>query len=318
MPNDTSLRDDLSAGFEGASSDSSADVNAGSDATALTGGADPSASGVGGDLTPLEAPAHWQEADRTLFGKWPRDVQQWTIDRDKRYSQGFNKVSEQIAQFKRDRQSWDDVFRDRDRDLGLNGLNRHQFVQQLVQWNDYLSKDPAGAMRAIAQRMGVDLKTLLDAPALDPQLTGLSNEVKTLKQQLTSQEQTRQREAYRTHLDSVEAFASAKGQDGKLLHPYFDEISGELMTAIRAERAAGRKPDLEKCYAQACRMNERVWEKLQAEQVAAKTKQQENDRKTRVDAARRAAVGTSGEGNGTTQPKSLREDLEAGFAAWPG
>jgi hypothetical protein len=312
VPNDTSLRDELSAGFDGAGDDPSA-ADPGAAAAALSeGAAQPPAQGAGGELAALEAPSHWPEADRGLFGKASREHQQNWLDREKRYQTGYDKVSQQLAQFKRDRESYDEIFRDMDRDLGLSGMSRQQFVSQLVQWNNYLSKDPLGAMRAMAERMGVDLKTLTEATAQDPQLSGVRKEVETLKQHLSSQERARQQETFRSNLSSVERFASAKGQDGKPLRPHFDEVASDVIQLIRA----GER-DLEVAYNKACRMNEKVWEKIQAEQAAATAKQQEDERKKRVDTARRAAVGTSGESTGTTQPKSLREDLESAFSSWP-
>lgn len=312
MPNDTSLRDDLSAGFDDAGADSSVN-DPGADATALQGGANPPAPGAGGEPTALEAPSHWPEADRTLFGKATRDIQQHWLDRDKRYSQGFDKVSKEAAQLKRDREAYDEIFRDLDRDLGLSGMNRHQFVSQLVQWNGFLTKDPVNAVRALCERLGVDLKTLTDAPNQDPQLSGLNKRFDTLERRITSQDQARQHEAFRSHLSSVERFASAVGQDGKPLRPYFDEVASDVIRLIKA----GER-DLGAAYNKALRMNDKVWEKVQAEQAQAKAKKDEADRKSRVDTARRAAVGSNGEGNGTTKPKTLREDLEAGFSSWPG
>lgn len=313
MPNDTSLRDELSAGFDGTGNDPSV-TEPGADATALSDAAAAAAPapGAGGEPSPLEAPAHWPEADRGLFGKATREHQQNWLDREKRYQTGYDKVSQQLAQFRKDRESYDEIFRDMDRELGLSGMSRQQFVSQLVQWNNYLSKDPVAAMRAMAERMGVDLKTLTEAPAQDPQLSGMRKEMDTLRQQVTSQERARQEQTFRSNLSSVERFASAKGEDGKLLRPYFDEVASEVIQLIR-----GGERDLDAAYNKAVRMNDKVWEKAQAESAKAKQAQEEAERKKRVDTARRAAVGTSGESTGTTQPKSLREDLESAFSSWP-
>lgn len=314
MP-DTSLRDDLSAGFEGTDANPSADVTAGSDATALPAGAETPAPGAGGELTPIEAPSHWPEADRALFGKASREHQQHWLSREQNYSKGYSKVSEELAQHKRDREAYDGIFRDLDRDLGLNGLSRHQFTSQLVQWNQFLNKDPVNALRQMADRFGVDLKTLIEAqPAnADPQFSALQKEVQGMKQTLTAKEQERQREVFQSNLSRVEQFATAKGQDGKPLRPYFDEVANDVIRLIRA----GER-DLDAAYTKALRMNDAVWTKVQAEQAKTKQASEEQERIKRVDAAKRAAAGTSGEGAGTTKPKSLREDLEAGFASWPG
>jgi hypothetical protein len=84
--------------------------------------------------------------------------------------------------------------------------------------------------------------------------------------------------------------------------------------SIKLMRAGER--DLEVAYTKAVRMNEKTFEKHQASQKLASASKEEKDRKGRVDAAKRAAVGSEGGGGGTTKPQTLRDDLNAGFASW--
>lgn len=300
-----SLRDDLEDAGLGADDPSLPADTSTADTTAPL--------GVSGDPTPLEAPKHWADADRGLFGKAPREIQQRWLSREDEVQKGFSKHGQELAQFKKDREAYDEVFGSLDQQLKLDGLSRHQFTKQLVEWNAYLSRDPANALRAIAERLGVDLKTLTaeGAAKTDPQLAGVLTKVGSLEQQLKQREQAEKTAQLKANFDRVKAFAEANGPDGKPLRPYFDEVAEDVVKLMRA----GER-DLEVAYTKAVRMNEKTFEKHQAAQKLVAASKEEKDRKGRVDAAKRAAVGSEGGGGGTTKPQTLRDDLNAGFASW--
>jgi hypothetical protein len=302
MP-ETSIRDDLAAAGLGADDPSATTVST-PDTTAPE--------GVSGDPIPLEAPKHWAEADRTVFVKAPREIQQRWLSREDEVQKGFSKHGQELARYKKDMESYDEVFKPLDQDLKLNGLSRHQFTKQLVEWNNYLAKDPSNALRAIAERFGVDLKSLTQGtPQTDPQLAGVLNKVGSLEQQLKAREQAEREATMKANHDRVTAFADAKGQDGKPQHPFFDDVAEDVIKLLRA----GER-DLEVAYKKAVRMNDDVYAKFQAEQTKAQAEAKDREQKARVDKAKRAAVGSEGEGTGSTKPKTLRDDLAAGFAGW--
>jgi hypothetical protein len=304
VPEETSLHDDLAAGFEGA--ETSAPDTSQSDTPA------PSAT-PSGDPSPLEAPKHWTEGDRTLFGSAARPIQERWIAREKEYRDGFNQRGQELAGFKRERDAWNELFNPFDGDLRLQGLNRHQYVQSLIEWNHRFHENPAAAIRMAAEQLGVDLKGLLEAPAqTDPALAKLRDELTGIRSEL-SQRDLRAREAeFKSNQDKVASFADEKGPDGKPLRPYFDEVAADIVKLLQADRSMG----LDKAYDRALRMNDDVWAKVQAGKSRANKGAEDRERQQRVDKARRAAAGTDSGTVGATKKPTLREELASAFEGY--
>lgn len=276
----------------------------------------PAAAPVVGGEPALEPHAHWPEPQKLAFKTAPRDLQKIWLDRETGYQRDFGKVSQERAQLAKDRENWDGIFRDMDRDLELSGVSRHQLVQRLVGWNKYLMQDPANALRELARQSGVDLAALASqgpGAAPDPQLGAITERIAGLETKVSERQALENKEKLRVAHEQVVNFAEAKGPDGKPLHPYFDDVVEDVDRIMKADRRLG----LETAYKKALRMNDTVWGKVQAEERQAATAKEEQERKARVDQARRASVGTGSDGAGgaATKPQSLREDLEQGFAA---
>ena len=312
-PAGTTLREDLAAGFAGAEDDVVVDdvvepsaVDAGVQDT-------PAPDAVSGDPDVLQAPQHWSEADRTLFVSAPRPVQERWLAREQETERGFNERGQQLSQLKKDRESWDEIFGTIDQELKLSGTSRHQFVQNLVAWNDYIAKNPLEGLRRLAQQFGVDAKALTENPSnTDPAVSEALKRVDALSQKLTERESREQQQALERNRAAVESFANAKGEDGKPLHPYFEDVAEDMLRILRADR----RLSLDTAYQKALRLNDAVWEKTQAERKVTSEAEKERARQQQVEKAKRAAVGSEGDGTGTTKPKTLRDELAAGFAGW--
>jgi hypothetical protein len=305
---ETSLRDELAAGFEGA--EASAPEIETADSSDTSAAAAPS----GEPSPPLEPPKHWSEADRTLFGSAPRPLQERWIAREKEYNDGFNKRGQELTRFKRGEEAWNEIFSKLDSDLRLNGMNRHQYVTQLLEWNNRFRSDPAGAIRSVAKELGVDLKTLLSDPNTqsDPAVQKLTEELSTIKKDLTAREEAARQAELKQNHDRVAAFAEAKGDNGQPLHPYFDDVAPDVVRLLKADPKLG----LERAYEKAIRMNDDVWTKVQADKAKDKATEQDRKRQAAVDKAKRAAVGSESEVTGATKPRTLRDELNAGFSGW--
>lgn len=305
----TSLRDELAAGFDSADTAPPA-----ADPGATDTSAPPANGAVSGEpVVTLEPPKHWAEADRGLFSKAPREIQQRWLSREDEIQKGFTKHGQELSQYKKDREAWDEAFRSIDQELKLNGLSRHQYVQNLLAWNDYLTKDPAAALRRLAEQLRVDPKALTDNPqatTTDPNLQKALSRVDELSQRITERERKEHEERMQRHRSTVEEFANAKDAKGEPLHPHFDDVAEDIARLMRADR----RLSLETAYNKALRLNDTVWEKTQAARAQAEAQRKEQERKDQVAKARRAAVGSSGEGNGAAAPKTLRDELAAGFA----
>jgi hypothetical protein len=297
------LRDELASAFDG--------PETAADGVGTTAESSPETAAVE-QIQSLQAPKHWAQADRDLFSKAPPDIQKRWLDREGEYQKGFDSKAQEYAAYKREWDPVDQAIKPFERDLGLRGISRQQFVGQLVNVHKWLTENPTEALPWIAQQYEVDLQSLLNssegAAQVDPTVRALQSEIAQLKSHLTGFTAEQQRAAHATNLSKVSTFADAKDDKGNPLHPYFDELAQDIVQIMKT----GEK-DLDTAYKKACRLNEGVWEKIQAQQLIEQRAKQDQTAKARVEKAKKAAVGTDGQVSGATKPKSLREDLADAF-----
>lgn len=300
-----SISDDLSAAF---SPETVADSAQTADATAQPSQA------VGGEAeAALEAPKHWSEADRTLFGTAPRPIQQRWIDREREQQKGLDAKFQEIAGFRREREQLDEMFAPMARQLELQGTSRTQLIQSMLGVQKFLLENPNEAVKWIAQQYGADLAALNEPSKSDPQFDRLNQGFQSLEKRLNGFVSAQQQAEHQANLGKVENFASAKDEKGQPLHPFFDDVAEDVLALMKS----GIR-DLDTAYTKAVRMNDEVFAKVQAQKAAqasatAKTKQQ-----AEIDKAKRAGVTSQAReaSNGAARPSTLKEDLEAAFAGY--
>lgn len=304
----SSIGDDLAAAFDSATStdDPSTTAEAAAPSPTTT-----TASGEqNAEQIPLEAHKHWPDADKSIFSTLPRQVQQRWLDREKEQQRGLDAKFQEIAGFRREREVLDEMFQPYSRDLELAGVNRPQFIQSLLGGHKYLQESPREAVLWLCNQYGVDPTSLTQTQddGRDPKIT---SELSQLKAELQSMKSSHGQREHQETLSKVQGFAQAKGDDGKPLHPYFDEVGEEIVQLMKA----GEK-NLETAYAKAIRMNDAVWDKVQAEKSVATQKAADAKRQAEIDKAKRAAVGSEGRSSGSAKDKSLQEELADGFSSW--
>lgn len=271
---------------------------------------------VSGEATAaIEAPKHWPDADKGLFAKAPPDIQKRWLERDKDYTKGFDAKAQELAKLQRYSQSFDELFSPYGRDLELNGLTRQQFVSQLLGAHKYLQDSPKDALKWLAQQYGVDIAALT-GQQVDPQTAKVDQRFESLETKLNGFASAQAQAEHQSNLGKVNNFAEAKDDKGNLLHPHFDEVAADVVAIMKS----GVTKDLEVAYAKAVRLNDGVWEKVQAEKATAKAAADKQTRQAEIDKAKRAGVTSEAreKANGAARPANLRQDLEVGFANWGG
>lgn len=300
-----SIESELSAAF-GTESPSAESAQA-ADATAQ------SQTVSGEALTALEAPKHWNEGDRGLFGKAPREIQQRWIDREKEQQKGLDGKFQEIAGFRREKEQLDEMLAPYARDLELQGISRPQFIGSLVGAHKFLLENPPEALKWLAQQYGVDLATLTEQSAPDPQLAKLNKGFQSIEQRLNGFVTAQQQAEHQANFSKVTSFAEAKDEKGQPLHPYFDEVASDVLALMKS----GIR-DLDTAYTKAVRMNDEVFAKVQAGKAVQSETDKRRQQQAEIDKAKRAGVTSVAReaANGATRPSTLKEDLEAGFANW--
>lgn len=309
---DLSIEDELSQAFgpETAASDLGTPANAAQPASSAA----PVSDSQSQPVTTPGAPQHWSEADKALFSKAPPEIQQRWIARETELQRGYDAKFQEVAGFRREREQYEQILSPFKRDLELRGLSPVQFIQSLTGVHKWLQESPREAMSWICEAYKVDPKILLQPQeGVDPRYAQLEQRLNQVTGQFESYTTQAQQAAQAERLSRVQSFAEAKDAQGQLEHPFFDEVSADIVALMKATPGL----DLKTAYTKAIRMNDAVYEKVQLQRTQATQAAKDLAAKAAVDKARRAAApnGTS-QANGATRPKTLEQDLRDGFRDW--
>lgn len=130
----------------------------------------------------------------------------------------------------------------------------------------------------LAQDYGVDLGQFTGQQT-DPRLMTLAQQVQQYQSRIDNIERTWQQKQEQELLSHINTFASDKEA-----HPHFEQVKDTMAQLLES----GMVPDLETAYAKAVRLNDEVWQSMQAGQQQA----QESERQKAAAAARAKAVST--------------------------
>ncbi len=274
----------------------------------------------------LEAPAHWSAADREMFAKQSPEARKWLLGRHKAMEADYTRRTQELAGTKRLQESLNEVFAPFKQEMELAGVTMDGAIRQLVAAHVKLRSDPAGGLKWLADTYGIDLKGVVDGAAAadpageSPTVKALRQQVETLSGQLKSLTGAQNDQQMNAHLSQVQQFAEEKDDQGKPKRPYFDEVAPDVARLIRAARADNQAITLQEAYDSAVWANPTTRQKVLAAQDAERRAKEEADRKTKADAAKRAAAANvTGEGSAAAvTPRndgSVRSDLEAAFAS---
>ena len=265
----------------------------------------------------IDAPHDWAHEDREAFRAWQPDVRKAFMDR---YTNFTKTAEEKYAEQVKAAQEYApirDIITQRQQLLQQRGIRPDQWMSNLAQLDDYATRDPAGFARWYVQNTGLDPRQLFGQQLgqaqqayqqaqdeyVDPQVAGLKSELtrmqqafQQMQQGLTHQQQMEQERQTQARLNEIEQFRNAKGADGKLQAPYFDEVVGTAINLLRA----GAASDLQSAYDAAIHANPTTRAKVLADYQAAQRREAEKAKRDHSVKAQRASVGVSSEGTGAT------------------
>jgi len=292
------------------------------------------------------APAGWSKEAKAAWEGLPEPVRAAVAKREADVQRGVDQLKAGYAEIDR-------AIAPHDAAIRQHGHTRAQAIDQLFGWFRALASNPDAAFPALAKSFGVDLAKYVPAgvaapgagaapaagangaaagagaqpeaasPAMQQYIDGLQAQMRAMQQQVEqrfgSLEQTfaQQNEA-KTH-EVLAAWAKDK--------PHFEEVRQTMSRLI----ASGEVPlkdgrvDLDGAYNKAVRLVDPVWEKIQADQEAARLAEQKKQadrlkaaQQAEVEKARKAGVSVTGGAPGAAGPaaaapkgkgKSVRESL---------
>lgn len=262
----------------------------------------------------IRIPPGLSAATKADFDKLPPHVQQDMIKWQGDLETAKTTWDQKAERFNR----LDAVLGPRSERFRLAGMDEAQAVQALLAAQDFLERDPAGALLYLGRQSGVNWQTLFaqlqgqpqgQRPALPPEMQQLAGQVQTLTQTVQQRERAdseRQNSEYRQHIEAFKA-------DPKNI--YFDNVLPR-MSQLLASRQATNLPD---AYEQACWADPQVRPLMIQAQTAERTAAVQAEAKAKAQAARYASGSITGSptpgakpGQGGPAP-SLRDELSRQF-----
>lgn len=294
----------------------------------------------------VEPPANWPEADKAMFKKAPKEMQEWALRRSKEMEADYTRKTQAVAELKREYEPVDQIFAPHREVMKAKGLTPRTIIEgwanverQLMSGNVDIVKGIVEGYKLdrakVAQALGL---TNAAAPATEnpadgtPQNVALPpevvNELKTLREKVDARERREQeaarlaaQEAAQRIESDIQAFKSAADDKGNLLHPYYDDVESQMVALVNAARAGGQKiPTLQELYDTAVWANPSTRERLLTAQRQAEEAKRKEEARAKAAAAKKAASSVTGAPSaGQVQVdrpvnRSLREELEANAA----
>ena len=267
----------------------------------------------------IEAPEHWALEHQEMFRGLTPEAQSFLMDRSKDMEAAHTKRSQEIAPLRNTVEKWQPY-------LQSMGAPADRVVDSLMQYEYGLrtgtNEQKMNILLGLARDYGVNFAQNGNgkpAPTADEDPFGIHAQIQqavnpitqqiqqlqgTFQQQTTSQQQAQVTSAQQT----IDRFRDEKGANGKLAHPYYQEVEQDMFGMAQAKQAAGQPLDIAQLYEQACWSNASVRAKMQAAERF-KVSRSEQQRAARAKTAAGSLAGGAGAAS-TDQPKSRRETLE--------
>jgi len=279
---------------------------------------------------PLEPAPKWDKLYKEVFQEWSglpkgRDYQKAMLDLYGEQQGYATKVEQERAEL---RQRWEQAqpFVSRMQEalspyqqfLAESGATPDMAVRQSLGLLMQLRANPQQTLTDLAKRMGVSLQPqeeVWKSPEA-VQVEELRNELNRMRQdsQMREQYAMRQRMEAIQHENAsqIEAFKSAKDDNGEPLHPHMGAVEDTMAQLIfgreNLRRVNPQLPPmmLEEAYSQACKLSDEIAQDSAKKADADRLAKASADAKKAGDAAKRVKKGSSG-----TEPsrKSLRDDI---------
>lgn len=276
--------------------------------------------------TPVDAPpAGWSDDAKAEWSKLPAAVKAAALTREAQMNAGGRQWSEE-------KRRYETMLSPVAAEASRWGLSAEEGIRRLLDGHLAIINDPVGTIRRIASNHGIDLTTLagrsnaaadgsqdqtgltpdLVRNAIAPMLSPIQNWIEQEQQQRATQYQREQASV----TDLINQFRTEPG------HEHFDAVVSEMSYFVQTYRAQHpewtQRQVLDAAYAASVRANPdtfAAWNAMQAAQAETKRRQ---DAAAAAARARTAAVSVTGNPptpNGDAGPRSIRDALEASFAA---
>lgn len=259
-------------------------------------------------------PVGWTAAEKAEWSKLSPAVQAAVSRRELEMSQGGQRWSEE-------KRRYESVLSPVAEAARRNGMDTQSGLKALLDAQSFLERDPAGAIKWLAQSHGVNLATLAGSPddvssaTPQPDIQALVRQIvqQTVTpivapiQQRWNDEATRQQDMT---MQAIHSFAASPG------HEHYAAVEGTIaliLPQVIAENPAwSNEQKLQEAYDRALYATPATRQQVLAAKEAAAEETRRSEAATRATRARGAAVSVTGSPSGSSGPEAagtLREEI---------
>ena len=263
---------------------------------------------------PIEAPANWSLADRQMFGKAPREMQEWALNIHKSMAAAHTRRSQEIAPWRDMGQRWEPYFQQ----LGVTGpIAVNKLLETEYGLRTGSNAQKLDILRQLVQDYGIAPEGGGEAPeggeapagpVQDPRVDVLAQQWQEYMAGQQQQAQAAMMGQQQQLSAQVNAFAEEVGADGKLAHPHFGEVRITMAQLAEAARRKGEQPTLKQLYEDALWLHPST----RSELLAADRRSEAERLRAEAEKAQNAGGQLGGGGPGAQeQPKDLDSIIDA-------
>lgn len=280
------------------------------------------------DMPTLAPPASWSHEDYELFYQLPRAAQEKVLARETDLRRYLTRESEKIATQARTYAELESTIAKHEEFLKTLQAPRGEVIDRLLQWQQYLDRDPVQGIKTLAQSFGLDLQQLAQnnyeaqtAQPVSPEVIALRQEIAQLRNAVVERQQP-QAQPQQSNAEVVANILHATDESGQLLYPYANHVENEMITIAQGLIAQNPHMDvrewIDRSYNMALRASDKGQALLaRATKAQEETARKEQERQQRQQRAKQLAKGSSSAAssasNGLDKASDLRGLLEA---AW--
>lgn len=177
------------------------------------------------------------------------------LERYNSFKKTFFEKTQQYAKETKEYKEINSVFEPVQQLMQTNGVNKADYIKNMMQWESMLARDPVNGVKAVMAKFGVKPEQIVprkkdDFDFEDDDLTEDTNNVNNNYVSKQELEELRTAIANQPLLAQVAQFANATDSSGKLLHPRFEEVKPIMGQIIQTKKAA----TLEEAYRKAVKI----------------------------------------------------------------
>lgn len=187
---------------------------------------------------PIEPPYTWPKEDKEFFKTLPRNVQSIITRREGEREAYLGKISQEAARAKRMAEEYQQIIEPYAEGFKLAGRTPAQEIQQLFAIREFLERDPANAIKWLAEQRGVDVsKVGGTTPQGNAELLSLKRELDGLKAELQNRALAVEQQQLKATTADIEAWASELDDNDKPIRPYVAKVFSEVVPMLGELRA---------------------------------------------------------------------------------